>query len=197
MPILNSKTDKVREKYTQKKLERAANYMRGLNLIALNCAGSGHSGGTLSIMDITAALYLKVAKHDPKNPFWEKRDRIIWSAGHKAPSLYLGLGMAGYFDVQKVVTLRKFDSPFQGHPHWLELDGVEASTGSLGQGLGIGIGIALKEKLANQKFKTYVITGDGEWDEGSMWEGALSAVHHKLDNLVVVKFHDIMNAKAS
>lgn len=160
--------------------------MRGMDLVALNLAGSGHSGGTLSIMDIAAALYLEVANHDPKNFNWKKRDRIIWSAGHKAPALYLGLGISGYFPINEVVTLRKFGSPFQGHPHWLKLAGVEASTGSLGQGLGIGIGIALAASLDKEVHKVYVITGDGEWDEGSMWESAMEAVHYKLDNLIVV-----------
>lgn len=186
MPIVSAKTNKTVKNYNLDQLKKAANYMRGLNLIALNCAGSGHAGGTLSIMDITAALYLKVARHDPGNPNWDERDRIIWSAGHKAPALYLGLGMSGYFPVEEVVTLRKFDSPFQGHPHWLKLPGVEVSTGSLGQGFGIGMGMALRAKIDQKKFHTFIITGDGEWDEGSMWEAAMSASHHKLDNLTVI-----------
>ncbi len=186
MPIINSKTRKIRKNYSLKELKTLANYMRGLDLIVLNCAGSGHAGGTLSVMDIVAALYLKVARHDPENPLWDERDRIIFSAGHKAPALYLGLAMSGYFPPEEIVTLRKFDSPFQGHPHWLKLPGVEASTGSLGQGLGIGVGIALRGKLDKKKFKVYVITGDGEWDEGSMWESAMAAGHYQLDNLVVI-----------
>lgn len=186
MPILNSKTGKVRKDYNLGELKKAANYMRGINLAALNCARSGHSGGTLSIMDVTAALYLKVARHDPQNPDWDERDRILWSGGHKAPALYAGLGMAGYFPVEEMVTLRKFDSPFQGHPHWPELKGIEASTGSLGQGFGIGVGVALRGKLDKKKFRVYVITGDGEWDEGSMWESSMAATHYQLDNLVVI-----------
>ncbi len=134
MPIVDSKTGQVRKAYTAAELIQAANMMRGYNLIALCAAGSGHAGGTMSIMDITAALYLQVARHDPQNPFWEDRDRIIWSTGHKAPSLYLGLGMAGYFPVEDVVRLRKLYAPYQGHPHWLKLPGVEISSGSLGQG---------------------------------------------------------------
>jgi transketolase len=160
--------------------------MRGVNLVSIFLAGSGHPGGTLSIMDITAALYLKIANLDPKNPDWEDRDRIIFSAGHKAPALYIGLAMAGYFPIEEVATLRKFDSPFQGHPHWLKLKGVEMSTGSLGQGLGVGVGMALRGKLDKKNYKVYVITGDGEWDEGSMWEAAMSASHYKLDNLIVI-----------
>lgn len=186
MALINSKTAKIRKKYSAEELGKAANYMRGLDLIALNCAGSGHAGGTLSIMDITAALYLRVADHDPLNPFWDERDRIVWSAGHKAPSLYLGLGMAGYFPVEEVVLLRKFNSPFQGHPHWLKLPGVEVSTGSLGQGLGLSVGIALAGKLNKKNYKVYTITGDGEWDEGSMWESAMEASNYSLDNLIVI-----------
>lgn len=186
MSIVNSKTGKIRKNYSAAALKSSANYMRGLDLISLNCAGSGHAGGTLSIMDITAALYLKVANHDPQNPSWDGRDRIIWSVGHKAPSLYLGLGMSGYFPPEEVVLLRKFASPFQGHPHWLKLPGVEVSSGSLGQGMGVAVGLAIRAKLDKKKYKVYVITGDGEWDEGSMWESAMEACHYKLDNLIVI-----------
>ncbi len=183
--ITNSQTGKIRKNYTTAELINTANYMRGIDLAALNCAGSGHAGGTLSIMDITAALYLKVAHHDPESPNWDDRDRIVWSAGHKAPALYIGLGMSGYFPVEDVVTLRKYGSSFQGHPHWLKLPGVEVSTGSLGQGFGLGVGMALRGKLDRKDYKVFVITGDGEWDEGSMWEAAMEAGHYKLDNLVV------------
>jgi transketolase len=183
MPILDSKTGKIRKNYSVEELIQAANLMRGYNMISLCASGSGHSGGTMSIMDVTAALYLSVARHDPKNPFWENRDRIIWSTGHKAPALYLGLGMAGYFDVEEVVTLRKLHSPFQGHPHWLKLDGVEASTGSLGQGLSIANGIALAAKLDKKDYHVYALTGDGEHQEGQIWEAIMEAGHFKLDNL--------------
>ena len=183
MPILNSKTGKIRKKYSVDQLKEAANTMRGLNLIALNAAGSGHSGGTLSIMDITAALYLHEARLDPKNPEWKHRDRIVWSAGHKAPSLYLGLGMAGYFDVHDVVRLRKLYAPYQGHPHWLKLPGVEASTGSLGQGLSLGVGMALAARLDNRDSRVYVLMGDGEQQEGQIWEAVMEAGHYGLDNL--------------
>src|SRR3989339_1250316 len=176
----------LKKTYSIKKLEVAANFMRGMDVLAINCAGSGHPGGTLSIMDVTAALYLKVANHDPKNPEWEDRDRIIFSAGHKAPALYLGLGISGYFPIEETVTLRKFGSPFQGHPHWPKLPGVEMSTGSLGQGLGVAVGFALTGKLNNKEYKVYAITGDGEWDEGSMWEAAMSAANFHLDNLIVI-----------
>ncbi len=184
MPITDSKTGKVKKNYSVEELVEAANLMRGYNLVSLCAAGSGHSGGTLSIMDITAALYLQVANHDPQNPDWDGRDRIIWSTGHKAPCLYLGLGMAGYYDVEEVVKLRKLYSPFQGHPHWLKLVGVEASTGSLGQGLSIATGIALAAKLQNKNYHVFCITGDGEQQEGQMWEAAMEAGDFHLDNLI-------------
>lgn len=186
MAILNSKTGKVRKAYTVAELKEAANEMRGYDMIALHAAGSGHSGGTLSIMDITAALYLHVADHDPKDPFWKDRDRIVWSVGHKAPSLYLGLGMAGYYDVKDVARLRKLYAPYQGHPHWLKLDGVEASTGSLGQGLSIAVGMALAANLNKQDHRIYCLMGDGEQQEGQIWEAAMEAGHFGLDNLCAV-----------
>ena len=185
MPLMNSQNGLVRKIYTVSELESAAKLMRGYNLVALTASGSGHAGGTLSIMDITAALYLSVAQHDPENPAWEKRDRIIWSAGHKAPALYIGLGMAGYYNIEEVVKLRKLGSPFQGHPHWLKLPGIEASTGSLGQGLSIAIGMALGLRLdKNTESRVYCIMGDGEQQEGQVWEAVMEAGHYKLDNLV-------------
>ncbi len=186
MPILNSKTGKIRKRYSVEALKEAANYMRGLDLVALNAAGSGHSGGTLSIMDITAALYLHEARLDPKNPEWKHRDRIVWSVGHKAPSLYLGLGMAGYFDVEDVVRLRKLYAPYQGHPHWKKLPGVEASTGSLGQGLSIAVGMALAARLDKRDTRVYALMGDGEQQEGQIWEAVMEAGHFKLDNLCAI-----------
>jgi transketolase len=183
MPTVNSKTGETRKDYTLEELVEAAKLMRGYNLISLYAAGSGHSGGTLSMMDITAALYLKVARHDPEDPFWDGRDRILFSTGHKAPNLYLGLGMAGYYDVEEVVNLRKLWSPFQGHPHWLKLPGCEASTGSLGQGLSICLGMALAAKLDGKDYRVYCIMGDGEQQEGQIWEAITEAGHYKLDNL--------------
>ena len=184
MSIINSENGTITRTYTVQELKEQAALMRGYNLVALCAAGSGHSGGTLSIMDVTAALYLRVADHDPRNPSWEKRDRVIWSGGHKAPALYVGLGFAGFFDVKEVVTLRKLWSPFQGHPHWRKLPGVEVSTGSLGQGLSIAIGVALAQKLENNSSKVFCIMGDGEQQEGQIWEAAMEAAHYKLDNLI-------------
>src|SRR5262252_5646836 len=124
MALRNSVTGEIRRPYSIEELKDAANLMRGYDLVALHAAGSGHAGGTLSIMDITAALYLKIANHDPCNPNWSDRDRIVWSTGHKAPSLYIGLAFAGFCPIDEVVLLRKLSSPYQGHPHWLKLPGV-------------------------------------------------------------------------
>jgi transketolase len=184
MALTDSTTGKIIRDYSIEQLKDAANLMRGYDLVALCAAGSGHAGGTLSIMDITAALYLKVAEHDPNHPLWFGRDRIIWSTGHKAPSLYLGLAVAGFFSVEGVMTLRKLGSPYQGHPHWLKLPGVEVSTGSLGQGLSIAVGMALAARLDGQKHKIFCLMGDGEQQEGQIWEAAMEAGHFQLDNLI-------------
>jgi len=186
MPIMNSNTGETLTNPSVAELKVIADKMRAYSLIALHAAKSGHSGGTLSIMDIAAALYMNVARHDPKNPFWIDRDRIIFSTGHKAPALYVSLGASGYFNVEDIMTLRKLGSPFQGHPHWLKLDGVEASTGSLGQGLSISVGMALAGKLDDKDYRVYCIMGDGEQQEGQVWEAAMEAAHYKLDNLIAI-----------
>jgi transketolase len=184
MALKNSVNGEIGRTYSIEDLKDAARLMRGYDLVALNAAGSGHAGGTLSIMDIAAALYLRVADHDPENPNWPDRDRIVWSTGHKAPSLYLGLAFAGFCPIEDVVLLRKLGSPYQGHPHWLKLPGVEVSTGSLGQGLSIAVGLALAGKLNGKNHKIFCIMGDGEQQEGQIWEAAMEAAHHHLDNLV-------------
>jgi transketolase len=164
-------------------LKQAAAEMRAIDVIDIFAAGSGHPGGTLSIMDVAAALYLRVLNHDPKDPAWPNRDRVFWSAGHKAPALYVALGKAGYFPLDDTVLLRQFGARFEGHPNWLKLPGVEVSSGSLGQGLGIAVGNALAGKLAGRPYRVYCIMGDGEQQEGSIWESAMAAGHYKLDNL--------------
>jgi transketolase len=186
MPIIDSKTGTTIKDYSVEDLEKAARQMRGYNLISLACAGSGHAGGTLSIMDIAAALYLKVARHDPKNPDWPDRDRIVWSTGHKAPALYVSLGMSGYFPIEEVAKLRRLYAPYQGHPHWLKLRGVEVSTGSLGQGLSISNGMALAGKLDKKDYHVFCLMGDGEQQEGQVWEAVMEAGHYKLDNLTAI-----------
>jgi len=186
MALIDSRSGKHLREYSIEQLTEAANLMRGYDLVALAAAGSGHAGGTLSIMDIVAALYLRVADHDPKNPNWEQRDRIIWSAGHKAPALYLGLAFAGFCKPEDVVTLRKLGSPFQGHPHWPKVPGVEVSSGSLGQGLSVAVGTALAARLDGRNNKVFCLMGDGEQQEGNIWEAAMEAAHYKLDNLVAI-----------
>jgi len=164
-------------------LRAAAAEMRALDIIDIFAGGSGHPGGTLSIMDIAAALYLRVLNHDPSEPAWPDRDRVFWSTGHKAPALYVALGKAGYFPIDDTVLLRQLGSGFEGHPNWLELPGVEVSSGSLGQGLGVAVGNALAGKLLGRPYRVYCIMGDGEQQEGSIWEAAMAAGHYKLDNL--------------
>ena len=186
MALRDSSTRLVTKEYSIEDLCDAARMMRGYNLVALCTAGSGHAGGTLSMMDILAALYLRVAEHDPKNPAWSDRDRIVWSAGHKAPALYVSLGMAGFCPIEDVVTLRKLGSPFQGHPHWLKLPGVEISSGSLGQGLSVAVGMALAARLDGKKHKIFCLMGDGEQQEGQVWEAAMEAGYYHLDNIISI-----------
>lgn len=196
MSLRDANTGQITKAYSLDELRDAAQLMRGYNLVALCAAGSGHAGGTLSIMDIAAALYLRVAEHDPQNPNWPNRDRILWSAGHKAPALYVSLGMAGFCALDDIVTLRKLGSPFQGHPHWLKLPGVEVSSGSLGQGLSVAVGMALAaridserqggEKQGGKQHKIFCLMGDGEQQEGQVWEAAMEAGHYKLDNIIAV-----------
>jgi len=186
MSIIDSKTGKIKKYYTIEQLIEKTREMRAYNMIAITAAGSGHTGGTLSIMDIAAALYLKKIRHDPENPTWEERDRIFWSVGHKAPALYIALAEAGYFPLDDTVKLRKLWSGFEGHPNRLKLPGIELSSGSLGQGLGVAVGCALNAKLEQKDYRVYTILGDGELDEGSVWEAMMCASHYKLDNLTAI-----------
>lgn len=148
----------------------------------LNKAGSGHTGGSLSAAEILTALYCSKMKHDPKNPKWEDRDMFVLSKGHAAPALYAVLARCGYFDPEEFNSLRKAGSPLQGHPD-INTPGVEISTGSLGQGLSIANGMALGIKLDKKNARVYVLMGDGEIEEGQIWEAAMSAAHYKIDNL--------------
>jgi transketolase len=171
---------------TLEELKQAAAEMRAVDIIDIFAAESGHPGGTLSIMDIAAALYLRVLNHDPKDPDWPQRDRVFWSAGHKAPALYIALGRAGYFPLDDTVLLRQLGAKFEGHPNCQKLPGVEVSSGSLGQGLGVAVGNALAGRLGGNPYRVYCIMGDGEQQEGSVWESAMSAGHYKLDNLCAI-----------
>jgi transketolase len=150
-------------------------------------AGSGHPSSSLSATEIVTALYFGgFLRHDPKNPHWPERDRFILSKGHAAPVLYAALAQADYFPHEEIMTLRKLGSPLEGHPNMKRLAGVEASTGSLGQGLSIGIGHALAARLDKMSYHTYVLTGDGELGEGQNWEAAAAAVKLELDNLTLL-----------
>jgi len=149
-------------------------------------AGSGHPGGSLSAVEIVTALYFKVLRHKPRNPCWSDRDRFILSKGHAAPVLYATLAESGYFPISELATLRQLDSHLQGHTDRVTCPGVEMSAGALGQGLSFAIGVALAGRLNSQDYRAYVLLGDGECDEGQVWEAAMAAAHFKLDNLVAI-----------
>lgn len=149
-------------------------------------AGSGHPSSSFSAVELLTALYFHILRHDPKNPFWPDRDRFILSKGHAAPLLYSILARSGYFSPDDLLTLRKLGSLLQGHPEKHRLPGLEASTGSLGQGISIGIGMALAARLDRKDYRVYVLIGDGEADEGQVWEAAMSASHMKIDNLTAI-----------
>ena len=171
-----------------KDLELKANQIRQSIIEMLVAAGSGHTAGPLGMADIFALLYFKVLQHDPKNPNWADRDRLVLSNGHICPVLYATLAHAGYFEVDELLTLRKFGSRLQGHPHRTALPGIETSSGPLGSGLSQAVGMALAERIDNpysSKF-IYCITGDGELNEGQIWEAALQAGKEKLHNLIMI-----------
>ena len=146
-------------------------------------AKSGHPGGSLSATDILTALYFSEMNVDPANPKMEGRDRFVLSKGHAAPAIYATLAEKGYFSRDELMTLRKFGSRLQGHPDMKKLPGIEISTGSLGQGLSVANGMALNAKIFDENYRTYVVLGDGEIQEGQIWEAAMTAAHYKLDNL--------------
>ena len=167
--------------------ERRANEMRSDIVRMIAEAGSGHPGGSLSCADILAALYFGgVLEHDPENPEWEGRDRFILAKGHAAPALYAALAQAGYIPREELATLRKLGSRLQGHPDSNQVPGVEVSTGSLGQGLSIAAGAAAGLRLDGAPQTVFALLGDGECQEGQVWEAAMFAAHRKLDNLVAI-----------
>ena len=169
-----------------KELERLAYEMRIEIIRMLGEAGSGHPGGSLSAIDMITALYFHTMRIDPKNPSWPDRDRFILSKGHCCPALYAAMAYTGYFDKALLPTLRKLNSPLQGHPDRRFLPSLDASTGSLGQGVSIGIGIAMAGKLDKKDYQTYVMVGDGESQEGQVWEAIMFAPFHKLNNLTLI-----------
>lgn len=163
-------------------LEKKANKIRCAIIAMLGQAGSGHPGGSLSAADIVTALYFSVLRHDPKNPAWPERDRFHMSKGHCCPVWYAALAEAGYFPAEKLQQLRKFGALLQGHPD-RRTPGVESASGSLGQGLSIAIGMSLAGKLDGKKYRVYCLMGDGELQEGNIWEAAMAAAHYGCDNL--------------
>ncbi|WKZ20229.1 MAG: transketolase [Candidatus Jettenia sp. CY-1] len=185
-------------------LEEHAKVIRRHVIRMIAKAGSGHPGSSLSTVDLLVALFYKKLRHNPQLPTWPDRDRFILSKGHGCPALYATLAEQGYFSIDKLDTLRQFGSILQGHPCMKTTPGIEISGGSLGQGLSVGLGIALAAKLDKKDFRTYVMLGDGEIEEGQVWEAAMAASHYKIDNLCAIIdqnglqidgfIHDIMSS---
>lgn len=167
-------------------LNMKAREIRRSILIMTTKAGSGHPGGSLSAADIIAALYFHHLRYDAKNPKWEDRDRFVLSKGHACPAVYAALAEAGFFPKEALWTLRKMGSILQGHPDMTITPGIEASTGNLGQGLSFGIGMALAGRLDRKGYRVYVLLGDGELDEGQVWEAAMATTHFKIDSLTAI-----------
>ncbi len=166
-------------------LEAKAKQIRRLVIEMISKAGSGHPGGSLSATDLITALFLTVLRHDPKNPKWPERDRFHMSKGHCCPLWYALLAETGYFPVDKLMTLRQFGSMLQGHPD-SRTPGVESASGSLGQGLSIALGMSLAAKIDKKDYRVYVLMGDGEIQEGNIWEAAMAVSHYKCDNLCAI-----------
>ncbi len=171
---------------TQAELKKTAREARRWIVRMIHEAGSGHPGGSLSSVEIMTCLYSRVMRHDPNNPLWPDRDRLVLSKGHGAPVLYTTLAMNGYFEMDELLSLRKLGSRLQGHPSMNKTPGVDMSTGSLGQGLSIAIGMAIGARLDRKDYRVYCILGDGEIQEGQVWEAAMAASHYKVDNLCAV-----------
>jgi len=185
MPITDSRTSRETT-YSVDEMEYKARRMRAYILTAITCAQSGHPGGSLSATEIMAALFLDEMKHDPQNTTWEDRDRFFLSKAHGVPALYAALVETGYHRLEDMVTLRRLGSPFQGHTDSIKLKGMEMSGGSLGQGLGIAVGSARAAKMDGKPYRVYTLMGDGEQQEGSIWEAAMAAGNFGLDNLVAI-----------
>jgi transketolase len=169
-----------------KDLEIKANQARELVIEMLLEAKSGHPAGALGMADIFTAFYFNILKHDPKDPAWNQRDRLILSNGHICPIRYAVMAMSGYFPISELKTLRKINSRLQGHPHRTSLQGLETTSGPLGEGISQGIGIALAAKLDKKDYRTYVIASDGEHDEGNTWEAVMFAGKNRLNNLMLI-----------
>ena len=174
------------EQSKRQMLEKIANDVRIGIIESVYSAGCGHPGGSLSIADIMTYLYFEEMRVDPQNPKWEKRDRFVLSKGHTAPALYSTLAERGFIPREDLKTLRKIDSYLQGHPDMKHTPGVDMSSGSLGLGISSACGMALSAKISGEDFRVYTIIGDGESEEGQVWEAAMFAAHYDLDNLVCV-----------
>ena len=168
------------------RLEKQAVQRRQDIVSMIHAAKAGHPGGSLSAVEMVTALYFHVMKLDPQNPKWADRDRFILSKGHSCPVMYAALARRGYYDPAILNTLREYHSILQGHPDMNKVPGVDMSAGSLGNGLSVGVGMALSGKLHHQDYMTYVMLGDGEIQEGMVWEAAMAANHHDLKNLVAI-----------
>ena len=168
------------------RLQAQARQIRKDILTMIHAARSGHPGGSLSAADMVTALYFHFMRLDPARPRWEERDRFVLSKGHACPVWYACLARRGFFPVEQLLTLRKIDSLLQGHPDMLKTPGIDMTTGSLGQGLSAAVGMALGLKLDHKPARVYAILGDGELDEGQVWEAALSAAKFRLDNLLAI-----------
>ena len=175
----------IKDKLVQD-LKLRANTLRCEILKMIYKACSGHPGGSLSIAEIMTVLYFHVLRLDPKNPDWPDRDRFILSKGHACPAWYACLALRGFFDMKVLSHLREIDYPLQGHPDMRKTVGVDITTGSLGNGLSAGVGMALAAKLDKKDYRVYVLLGDGEIDEGIVWEGAMFANKYKLNNLIAI-----------
>ena len=169
-----------------KELEVVANQIRQTIINMLVAAGSGHTAGPLGMADIFTAFYFHILNHDPKNPLWEDRDRLILSNGHITPVRYAAMAHAGYFSLEEAMTLRKFGTRLQGHPERERLPGVETTSGPLGLGLGQAAGYALGGRMDNKKFRVYCLMSDAEQQAGNVWESAMFAGNNKLSNLTAV-----------
>ncbi len=167
-------------------LQRIGNEIRRLTLRAVHHAGAGHIGGVFSAADMLAALYFSELRIDPKKPHWPDRDRFVLSKGHAAIGLYATLALRGYFPVEELATFDAINSRLQGHPDMTKLPGLDMSTGSLGQGLSPGVGMALGARLLGKDFQTWVMLGDGEIQEGQIWEAAFTAARYQLENLIAI-----------
>ncbi len=169
--------------YTEEQLKTKANEIRKDIIEMLLAAGSGHSAGPLGMADIFTALYFYILNYDPKNPYWEERDRLVLSNGHICPVYYATLSHAGFFPLEELKTLRKIGTRLQGHPHRESLPGIETSSGPLGCGLGQACGMAIAGRMDNKKYRVYCLMSDGEHNEGSLWESVMFAGKYKLSNL--------------